>query len=316
MLIIVEGPDGCGKSTLVQKLIEVIQLEQPGEKVERLHKGPPKDHPLEEYVTPLLSYRPQRGHHIICDRWHVGEWVYPSILRRDTLADKATWYYVEMFLASRGALVIYPSYTRDNLVEAITQRGDDLIEVNQLAKIAGSYAFMADKHLTVNTWVHGKSPEALVALARHRENMTERLNLLTTYIGPPRPEWLLVGEVRKHTYFSDLRPAFMPFRGTSGHYLLSALSITQLRSGLGIMNACDVDDALEAAYFTFDDVPVVPLGVNTHTKVNGAGRVYPGAPHPQYVRRFHNRRGDAYANAITRARYGEEMIQWRPFTSS
>jgi energy-coupling factor transporter ATP-binding protein EcfA2 len=316
MLIIVEGPDGCGKSTLVKHLIEVIQREQPGEKVEWLHKGPPKDHPLDEYVTPLLSYRPQRGHHIICDRWHVGEWVYPAILQRDTSADKATWYYTEMFLASRGALVIYPEYTVDSLISAVVNRGDDLIYPGQLSKIAGSYAFMADKHLTVNVRVSGKSPESLVALARHRENMAERLNPIITYVGPPKPEWLLVGEVRKHTYDGDLRPAFMPFRGTSGHYLLSALTITQLRSGLGIMNACDVDDALEAAYFTFDDAPVVPLGINAHARLNGAGRVYQGAPHPQYVRRFHNRHGEAYANAIARARYGEEMIQWRPFTSS
>lgn len=314
MLLLVEGSDGCGKSTLVEQLIEVIQREQPGEKVERLHKGPPTQHPLDEYVTPLLSYRPQRGHHIICDRWHIGEWVYPSILGRSTAADKATWYFTELFLASRGALVVYPTYNVDTLIQRITSRGDDMIEVDQLARIAGAYAFMADKHVTVSTRVNGKSPEALVALARHRENMAERCNPLTTYVGPPRPEWLLVGDVRRGTYDGDPRPAFMPYHGTSGHYLLSALSVGQLRSGLGIMNACDVDDALTAAYFTFDDVPVVPLGLNAHAKVNGAGREFTGAPHPQYVRRFHNRHGDDYARAITRAREGREEITWRPGT--
>jgi thymidylate kinase len=315
MLIIVEGPDGCGKSTLVQQLTEVIEREQPGEKIERLHRRPPTMHPLDEYVTPLLSYRPQRGHHIICDRWHVGEWVYPSVLGRKTLADKALWYYTEMFLASRGALIIYPSYTQDMLVQRVTQRGDDMIEVDQLAKIAGSYAFMADKHLTVNTRVHGKSPESLVALARWRETVTERLNHLTTYVGPPKPEWVLVGEVRNTTYDGDLRPAFMPFRGTSGHYLMSALSVRQLRSGLGIMNACDVDDVHEAQYWTFDDGAVVPLGSHAHAKLNGAGRAFPGVPHPQYIRRFHNKCADDYADAITRARQGQENIQWRPSSS-
>lgn len=316
MLIIVEGPDGCRKSTRVQQLIDVIQREQPGEKVERLHKGPPTQHPLDEYVVPLLGYRPLQGHHIICDRWHVGEWVYPSILNRKTEADKATWYYTEMFLASRGALVIYPEYTVDALVEAVTRRGDDMIQADQLAKIAGAYAFMANKHITVATAVKNRPTEVLVALARHRENMAERCNPLTTYVGPPRPEWLLTGDVRNGTYDGDPRPAFMPYRSTSGHYLLSALSVTQLRSGLGIMNACDVDDALTAAYFTFDDVPVVPLGIHAHGKMNGAGREFTGAPHPQYVRRFHNRHGDAYASAITRARNGQENVGWRPTSST
>lgn len=312
MLIIIEGPDGCGKSTLVQKLIEVIEREQPGEKVERLHRRPPTTHPLYEYVTPLLSYRPQRGHHIICDRWHVGEWVYPSILARRTLADKALWYYTEMFLASRGALIIYPEYTVDTLVERVTSRGDDMIGVDQLGKIAGAYAFMGDKHITVATRAGSKAPDALVALARWRETVSERLNHLTTYIGPPKPEWVLAGDIRNKTYDGDLRPAFMPFRGTSGHYLMSALSVRQLRSGLGIMNACDVDEAVEAAYFTFDDSPVVPLGVKAQRAMNGAGREYPAVPHPQYIRRFYTRHADAYADAITRAQHGQENIQWRP----
>jgi len=316
MLIIIEGPDGCGKSTLARQLVEVLESENPREKIEVLKKGPPTQHPLDEYVTPLLSYRPQRGHHIICDRWHVGEWVYPAVLDRSTLADKAVWYYTEMFLASRGALVIYPEYTVDSLVEAVTRRGDDLVGVGQLGKIAGSYAFAAMKHTTVATRVNGKSPESLIALARHRENMAVRLNDLTTYVGPPKPEWLLVGDVRNAVVPNDPRPAFMPHRFTSGHYLLSTLSIRQLSSQVGLMNACDVDDALTAAFFTFDDPPVVPLGVNAHRAMNGAGRSYAGAPHPQFVRRFHHRHGDAYANAITRARCGEEMIQWRPFTSS
>jgi hypothetical protein len=314
MLIIIEGPDGAGKSTLASQLTEVIQREQPGEKIERLHKGPPRSHPLDEYVTPLLSYRPTREHHIICDRWHVGEWVYPAVLGRKTDADKAIWYFTEMFLASRGALVIYPEYTVDSLVKAVTELGDDLIEVGQLGKIAGAYAFMADKHITVSTHVRGKSPEALVALARHRENMAERLNLHTTYVGPPKPEWMIVGDIRNGTYEGDLRPAFMPYRGTSGHYLMSALSPGQLRSGLGIMNACDVDDPHIAQFFTFEDVPTVPLGNHAHAKMNGAGAEFPGAPHPQFIRRFHHRQSEEYASAIIRARKGQENITWRPAT--
>lgn len=319
MLIIVEGPDGAGKSTLIQRLVNELGDTNPRDKVEVLKKGPPHptQHPLDEYVTPLLSYRPGLGHHIICDRWHVGEWIYPEVLGRTTQADRAVWYYTEMFLASRGALVFYPRTPVDVIKERVTRRGDDLVAVHQLAKVFAGYDYMRDQHLlpyrhwTVDT-TH--AVQTVLVHGRHRENMAKRLNTLTTYVGPPAPEWLLVGDIRIGTYDGDLRPAFMPYRSTSGHYLFSALRRHQFTS-LGVINANDVDDAVWAQYDIFHDVDTVTLGNHARGKMNGAGRDHPGVPHPQYVRRFHNKQGDAYAEAIEQARVGKDMITWRPSTS-
>lgn len=97
MLIILEGPDGAGKSTLAQELAAHLGRTT-SDKVEVWHRGAPTHHPLEEYLLPLLSYRPGTGHHLILDRWHWGEAVYPKILNRPTQLGDAAWWSIEAYL--------------------------------------------------------------------------------------------------------------------------------------------------------------------------------------------------------------------------
>src|SRR5215212_9925147 len=105
MLIILEGPDCSGKTTLADQLqVEIERTTK--EEVLRLSSGPPTGHPLDEYVVPLLGYRPATGTHIICDRLHWGETVYPMILKRPSGLDGAIFAYIEAFLMSRGAYVV------------------------------------------------------------------------------------------------------------------------------------------------------------------------------------------------------------------
>src|ERR687897_2440373 len=84
LLVILEGPDGAGKSTLSRELAASLRAAYPADSISEFHKGPPHHHPLVEYEQPLFHYRPGTGRHIICDRWHVGEAVYPEVLGRAT----------------------------------------------------------------------------------------------------------------------------------------------------------------------------------------------------------------------------------------
>ena len=115
MLIICEGPDSVGKSSLAARFKQHVERGSGvGESgVELLHKGPPVLHPLDEYVVPLLHYRPFRGEHVVCDRWHWGEGVYPQVFPRSTQFDDAVRYYTELFLMSRGAYVVHVSGPED-----------------------------------------------------------------------------------------------------------------------------------------------------------------------------------------------------------
>lgn len=75
-IVICEGIDCTGKTTYAQRLFNTIPS-----RASLMHCGPPKTaSPYDEYVRPLLHAR--QGWTIICDRWHLGEMVWPAIFGR------------------------------------------------------------------------------------------------------------------------------------------------------------------------------------------------------------------------------------------
>ncbi len=333
MLIILEGPDGAGKSTLANALIEVIATTFPHEKIELRKAGPPPPnaHPLDLYETPLLHYRPgvydaSRPRHIVCDRWHVGEWIYPALLGRSTRADAPAWLHLDLFLQSRGALLVYVTETAAVLARTLTERGDDLVSPEQSSILVKRY----ENELALSRiprYTTGRdNPFAvadIIAQARHLEAKAAPIGHFVTYVGPPEPRYLILGDVRHALSKVDLSklpadatrgygPAFGPLPGTSGHYLLRHLPKRLLYAGVGLANACDVD-AVDDLRQTLNWPATVALGVNAWRALAGSG-VGPigAAPHPQYVLRFHNRHGYSYGQVIAAALEGKNELAWRP----
>lgn len=310
MLIIVEGPDLAGKSTLVDALKTALTSpHQPAADVEVLHAGPPEDHPLREYEVPLMAYRPGMDWHIICDRWHVGERVYPLLHDRATQLDDAVLHHIELFLRSRGALLVHLTEDDDVLLERRAGRDELTHELNLQARDLFR-KFVPESPLHHVTFRMRFDPEGLTSIvslvtemARTLETQCTRLNSLVTYVGSHRPELLLFGDVRangpqaKHLTLAGDVPAFVPFRATSGHYLLSALGDDVTRFGIGLANACDVDDPYDV-WKTLGYPRVVALGRNASRRLVRGGIRHREVEHPQYRRRFHHHDGAAYANEI------------------
>lgn len=311
MLIIIEGPDCARKSTLANLLAEQIRIRTRSPHVAVLHRGPPTAHPLDEYVTPLLGYRHSQDRHLVCDRWHLGELVYPAIFNRPTRCDDAVFRYVELFLQSRGAYLVVVTPEVDELRDCLVRRGDDPGELARVEAVREGFISVATRTALPMTWLKDETLTGdvvwwIIDEASAAATRATPLDNYVTYVGPRWPQRLLVGDVRKTgTEPGDLRPAFMPYPATSGHYLLRALG-NVAPDAVGLVNGCDVDD-VAVLWDALHKPQIVTLGRNAQRatrrqldRYHWAGpTVIPiEVPHPQWQRRFNYHNLDDYRVAM------------------
>lgn len=304
MLIIIEGPDGVGKSTLVAALCQRIVERTNGGTVRIKHCGPPKEHPLLEYGLPLWPYRGRGSNYVVCDRWHLGELVYPQVLERPTQLDAASLIHIELTLRARGAVLVHLTQPHDVLEHRLRDRGDDLVKIEHLEQILNGYAAACDRtQLRPVLHIQGRDPtvhdvDTIITLAGRRAEEVEPLRTFTTYVGPPRPRLLLLGDTRGNLPPGWVdAPAFVPMPATSGHYLLTALQTELRRNRVGLANACDVDN-IKVLYRALGRPAVVTLGKKAEAAVYEVLGRRPSVPHPQYWRRFRHSESKLYADMI------------------
>jgi hypothetical protein len=141
VIILLEGPDGAGKSTLCDELIRVHAEERRGGSA-IWKRGPftAKHGPWEEYVQDLLQLTPNPDWLVVMDRWHLGELVYGPILRGAIRLSLAQCRWLDSLLRDRGALYVHVHAPSPTLMKRLTERGDDLIDPHLLPKINNAYA--------------------------------------------------------------------------------------------------------------------------------------------------------------------------------
>lgn len=323
MLIIVEGPDGTGKTTLANRLRDHL-----GKRVAKvIHRGPPTtDSLLTEYALPLTDYVPGAGRHVICDRWHLGELVYPKLVNRPSLATSVTYHYLELFLASRGALLVYLEVDPEETARRIIERGltvGDSVDPAFVRRQRYDFEAAASGAKITSLCVGESIPftqaiDSIVHLADHAERTVTPLAAHPTYVGMPRPSVLMLGDVRGPSN-PGYATAFAPLPSTSGDYLWSALESAPLPShmagaGYGAANANEGD--ARDLWLRLGQPPTVALGNNALRGAISAGfdRSELGVvTHPQYWRRFHHRYSREYAEVLSYAALASaELRPWRP----
>jgi hypothetical protein len=330
MLIILEGPDGSGKTHLARDLAELIGRALPNDNVTISHSGPPADHPLDEYERSLTWYRPGEGNHLILDRWHWGEYVYPAVTNRETRFNLVQEWHVENYLRRLGAIVVQTTQYADQYQRVYTER-NELHDAAILPAVELHYREIRRRtHLPVVDW-NWMSPiwgdlHRVIEEAERQEKLHVELNPFVTYVGPRRCDFLLFGDVRhriRDGYDPDnvksLDPAFVPFGDTSGDFLIGAFLNGGSGAGfnVGLANACDVDDPYKL-WLAVGQPRVVALGRNAMRRLGTIQRVgfnpnhsWGAVPHPQYVRRFYHRDQWAYGQNIRlAARHGGDYTKW------
>lgn len=141
MIILLEGPDGAGKSTLRDELIRVHAEEGRGGSA-IWHRGPfTAEHgPWEEYARDLLQLTPNPDWLVVMDRWHLGELVYGPLLRGASRLSLAQARWLDSLLRDRGAVYVHTYAPSPVLMKRLAERGDDLIDPHLLPKINNAYA--------------------------------------------------------------------------------------------------------------------------------------------------------------------------------
>lgn len=102
MIVILEGPDGAGKSTIAKRAESLFGTFT-------IHKGKPsKPNWVAEYIQPLEDHDWRLHPVVVCDRWHMGEMVWPQIFGRKSLfEDWAQYASCCRRLARMGAVCVY-----------------------------------------------------------------------------------------------------------------------------------------------------------------------------------------------------------------
>lgn len=120
MIIILEGPDGSGKTTLANTLSK-----QTGYFV--LHRSQPKTEEdkarmMDEYMQVIKA-----GKNCIMDRSWYSEMVYGPVMRDASVINYPQMYALEKQLARVGGLVIYCTGSLQTLWKRCLARGEDYI---------------------------------------------------------------------------------------------------------------------------------------------------------------------------------------------
>lgn len=304
VLIVVEGPDRTGKTTLATRLAQEVRGTV-------RHAGPPQRGAIEEYETGLDDFDP-RGPSLVLDRWHVGEYVWPTIFERPSDFLLPVRKHVEMFMQSRGAFVVFADRNTEKLKQDLVEhdeplKPDDLDLARSL--FSEARAFAED---ICGLWDYEKWGDREVQLhvehARHKEHsVTPIWNVVGPgWVGSPFPQLLLIGDElgpEKESRTPPFDVPFAPYPGTSGWYLMEYLD--DLWRKVAIINSKrertgEVRD-LYAVWETFGRPRTVALGRNAAAALEEFDVPYTLVPHPQYWRRFRHREGGVYTNMLREA---------------
>jgi hypothetical protein len=193
-LVLIEGIDRSGKSTLAGRLAQELDA------AAVMHFSAPKAGALEEYVRPLLAYRPRRGATVL-DRGHIGEAVWPEFFGREPRMDALERKWIELFMMSRGAVYVHADRDTPGLERAWAEAEEagepepldaGLIEAARVRYIEE----MRDAGPPIVGYTHDRLDELaplIAETARNQAGFAEPgLRISDEWIGNHRPAALLV----------------------------------------------------------------------------------------------------------------------------
>ena len=120
MIIIIEGPDGSGKTTLAEQLSR-----ETGYPI--VHRSQPKTDEEKKLMMGQYLQDLKAGRNVIWDRCWYSEMCYGPVMRDKSYITYPQMYELEEQLAKAGAMIIYCTGPRAELWKRCQKRGEDYI---------------------------------------------------------------------------------------------------------------------------------------------------------------------------------------------
>lgn len=312
-LILLEGVDGGGKSTLAGRIADTFTFlteDEPEPPVLiRIHKGKPTPHldAFQEYELPLEQFdlrdlvRSKRDL-VIMDRWHAGEQPYGTLYRGHSRLNNTGLLHVEMTLETFGAVKVLVQPEDVDIVKMrLRERGEDFLQPEHVDQVHRWYEDHRNRYgYTRGT---GAAPSELIQIAKDRALGDDPMAPLSWpgYVGARHPRLLLVGDQRNDGPRSRLEfpRAFTPWDNAgSAKYLMNTLLLAGMYRGVGIVNAHEAGVDLSLVDKMDPRPAVVALGRLASKTLTDLGVEHETVPHPQWVKRFRNKQMGWYAQEI------------------
>lgn len=131
MIIVIEGENKCGKTTLSKYIVEkygfkYTKVSQPG-----------PDGPYKEYTNILAFIK--HGENVVIDRFHLGEEVYGPIYRGKSGLTREQFQDIETLINRMNGILIYCYDSEKNIAQRFKEENEEFADVKKIAKTLELY---------------------------------------------------------------------------------------------------------------------------------------------------------------------------------
>lgn len=292
MIIILEGPDGAGKTTLANELAETFQLPV-------YHEGPPPagEDPFKYYGAKLLAVRHTGA---VLDRFALGERVYAPIFRSgDPFADVGWRAYKRIETAANVMTVLcMPNYETAH-GNWLSRKKSEMFQ-DRYENIYNGFAALGAECDALYDYT---KPEHHRGLFSMLGEWSTRPMLSPQMSGSPYAKYLLVGDRGSASVGATCNVPFHGMTASSG-YLNQALFKSSFQEDeIALVNAWQHDDGrLKRTILPRMFERVIALGNEAADACAKQGIDYKMVPHPQFYNRFHHDEIDKYVELLESCR--------------